>query len=316
MHRHAVARRYWSWAILDKVSPFCTMTLSRKVTREEAFSGKTIAVPTGIRLGSITLGFAASNSCQREPRPRCCTARLQRLSPGCTITFCTGTFCTGVTKGAATGAGAGALGTGTISVAVGGLNVRRNTLNRGGTGAGSGADGTMNGAGGAEIALWSGASGLGAGAIPDTIGAVKVGRSMLNRGAAGATLGVEAAMEGAGAAEIVMCGLAGAGVAIEVAGCAKLGLLSSRGAAGMAFGVDGAAEGAGAAGVAVRGLAGRGVATEIDGAKSGRELLSRGADGATVGAAAVGDGAGGAEIVTCGLIGEGVTTEADGAKLG
>src|SRR5258707_76881 len=54
-----------------------------------------ISVPAARRVGLTMLGLTASSSCQREPRPRFCSASFQRESPGNTVTVWTadeGTF--------------------------------------------------------------------------------------------------------------------------------------------------------------------------------------------------------------------------------
>src|SRR2546423_2809826 len=179
MQRQLAARRYCACAIFESVSPLCTAIFTSEVSRK-VFSGTTSCVPTAIRLGSVTAGLAASNSCQRAPRPRCCTAKLHRESPASTVTVCVG-----ATTGDAGASATGTPGGGAISNIVGGVKVRRSTLNGGAVGAAFGVG-----------MVRQGAAGVGGGATSEALGAVKVGRSMLNRGGVAEAWGGRCTIEG------------------------------------------------------------------------------------------------------------------------
>src|SRR3954470_22373595 len=86
MHCQLAARPYCALAIFESVSPFCTVTFTSAFSLLP-LSGTTISVPAAIRVGSTRPGLAASNSGQREPRPRCSSASFHSESPGCIVTM-------------------------------------------------------------------------------------------------------------------------------------------------------------------------------------------------------------------------------------
>ncbi len=104
----------WAWAIEVSVSPFFTVNFV--VARaEETVAGRKTCEPALMWFASRIAGLTESNSCQRSPLPKFCSAIFQSESPGLTITAwslaalpgATGTGAAGATAaGAPEGSGA------------------------------------------------------------------------------------------------------------------------------------------------------------------------------------------------------------------